>query len=277
MKLINAATASALMLAATSAMAYPTGWGSDITINDQNHGGSNNWYNGNRDTRVDQFGQRTREDNEVEPGMDRRQAWDAEGFFQSGNDLTIVGGFDMEDGYHFYGHHYKAGDLFIDINGDAEFGDIHDVGGNHATVNNYGYDFVFDIDWQNKTYNVFSLDSESVTITAAVSQNQGSSPWQYNENLSDDTLITSGSFAFDYFSRGEIDDYFLGADHYAAGGFDLSFLGNTDFIAHWTMSCGNDNLMGAGNVDVPEPDTFALFALGLLGLGYARRQMKDNA
>lgn len=277
MKLAKVFTAVALVAATGSAMAYPMSWGDDITINDQNRKGGNSWYNGSKDGRIDQFGNRTREDNEVEPNMVRSHDWDAEGFFQKGNALTFVGSFDMENGYDFRGHHYGAGDLFIDINGDGQYGDIHGLSGNQAVNNRFGYDFVFDIDWQNKTYNVFNLDDDSVTITAGESQNQGSSPWSYDAGLSDDDLVTSGSFNYDYYSRGDIDGYFRGADHYAASGFDLSFLGDTDFLAHWTMSCGNDNLMGYGSTTVPEPDTVIMFGLGLLGLGFARRQMQRDS
>ena len=190
--------------------------------------------------------------------------------------MTFVAGFNLANGYDYYGHHYTSGDLFIDINGDGEFGDIHGVGGNHAVVDNYGYDYVFDIDWDTLSYEVYTIDETSTTITAMVSQNQGSSPWQYDAAMNDDELVTSGALTLTEFSRADIDDYFLGGTHYAAGGFDLAFLGDTDFIAHWTMSCGNDNLMGYGATDVPEPDTVALFALGVFGLVYARKTIKHS-
>jgi hypothetical protein len=48
-------------------------------------------------------------------------------------------------------------------------------------------------------------------------------------------------------------------------------LANADSIGlHWAMTCGNDTIEGEYNV--PEPSVIALFGLGLLGLGFARRR-----
>ena len=41
------------------------------------------------------------------------QQWDLEGFFLSGSELTMVGGFDFENGEYASGHTYLAGDIFI--------------------------------------------------------------------------------------------------------------------------------------------------------------------
>ena len=266
---------SALWMTSSAALAVPSGWGNDITIYDQNSGGTNSWYNGSTDSRVDQNGAATREDNEVEPGMARNQAWDAEGVFQNRMNLTFVGGFNMYDGYMHRGDHYTAGDVFIDIDGDAQFGDVHDrtTRGNKLVQNNYGYDYVMDVDWDTGKYKVYSLDSESYTVTAGETDNQGSNPWQYIAELSDDVLVDVGRISGDVLTDEEVDEYFTGGDHYTAEGFDLGFLGNDqEFWFHWTMSCGNDNLMGQGVTNVPEPSTIALFGLGLLGLGAIRRK-----
>jgi len=57
-------------------------------------------------------------------------------------------------------------------------------------------------------------------------------------------------------------------------GFDLSFLDHgTEFYSHYTMECGNDNLMGKGTV-VPEPATLLLLGVGLLGMAYLKRTAK---
>jgi hypothetical protein len=55
---------------------------------------------------------------------------------------------------------------------------------------------------------------------------------------------------------------------------DLGFLPTgTQFLAHYTYGCGNDNLMGKGTT-VPEPGTILLLGSGLFGLAFARRRMK---
>jgi hypothetical protein len=61
--------------------------------------------------------------------------------------------------------------------------------------------------------------------------------------------------------------------HYAAYGFDLSFLApGTNFVAHFTSSCGNDNLMGSSTV-VPVPAALWLFGGALGALGLLRRRV----
>ena len=73
---------------------------------------------------------------------------------------------------------------------------------------------------------------------------------------------------------------FDGVTHYAAV-FDLSdlfadpeFPGfSPDFLAHFTMECGNDNLIGA----VPEPSTMVISGLFLIGAGFfVRRKLHKN-
>jgi len=49
----------------------------------------------------------------------------------------------------------------------------------------------------------------------------------------------------------------------------------TEFYAHYTMGCGNDNIMGQGEIiPNPEPATMLLLGFGLLGAaGLGRKKI----
>jgi hypothetical protein len=240
-----------LFLLASTGYAYD--FGGNITIWDGVGSGSG-WYGG------------PHEDQEVEPGNLATQAWDLEGFYLKGATLTMVGGFDFVNGVAdpYYASHpsgrlerYLSGDIFIDINGDAKYGagTGTGVGGNAAVSNSFGYDFVLDLDFSTLSYKVYELTNDSKVELAWFSQNAD------GNSFLDDGKITTGSF-------------FDGGQHYFAS-VDLSFLKpGTVFTSHFTMQCGNDNLMGSGTAPVPEPATMLLFGCGLIGLaGFGRRKL----
>lgn len=252
------------------------------------------------------------EDNETEPGMVQSQEWDLEGFFLKGNILTMIGGFNFKTGVPGYNglnssKDFTSGDLFISTN--ASYGRplsgamylvgsageiITDTNGNNVAYNplasqdgsknvssSFGYEYALDINWAALTFSIVQLNPDSATTTVYYHQNEdgspSSNPWKYFANgtiIGQPGTVNNLSIVNDSGFSG------MGSNntHYAVS-FDLSnFFSVTglygqDFYTHFTMGCGNDNLMGQGTAPVPEPGTLLLFGTGLAGLGaFARRK-----
>ncbi|RPH50437.1 MAG: PEP-CTERM sorting domain-containing protein [Desulfobacteraceae bacterium] len=238
-----------LILAVSLIICISDAFADNITIYDDRVSGSvGTWANRGTDPGEDQ---------EVEPGMQTGQVWDLEGFFLDGNLLSMVGGYNFEAGY----GGYFSGDIFIDDDGDAKYG----VSG--VSLLN-GYDYAIKLDFGEEAYYVFEISS-SGTLSDVLSYNSyGSSPWRYTPSEGE-TSIADG-----YFGLGDAYYDSQGA-HYSITGIDLSFLdAGTIFVSHFTMGCGNDNLMGSGTTQVPEPTTLLLLGFGLVGLAGAGRKFK---
>ncbi len=234
--------------------------GTNITIPDGNQSGiPGDWYYGSGPGFEDQ---------ETEPGTLQSNVWDLEAMFIKNTTISMMGGWNFAEGYTYGGHHYTSGDLFIDIDNDE------------YTANQY--DYVFDIDWASYSYSLYELAGDAtysppLDITS-------STPWRVDSLgssilLGTGTVVTTSSASESLLSNANT-GYGGDTTRYLATGFDLApiltDLGVSEiaFTAHFTMECGNDNLMGQGTAPVPEPATIILMGIGLFGMAcYTRKRL----
>lgn len=272
------ATVIAVALAC-AANAFALTYGNNITIFDKEEGSG---YTGVGTGR---------EDNEAEQGMVQSQAWDLEGVFRKGNVLTMIGGFNFKAGVSGYPS-YTSGDIFIstDTTYGAPIASSDNKDGFNDVKNTYGYEYALKVDWSNLTYKVYKLNPNTTTTTVFYTGNEtgtaSSNPWKY---VSGGTEIGFGTGTGGGLINNSITtEYNLqrmnGDDNHYAVSFDMSSvfadanLYGKDFYTHFTMGCGNDNLIGHDIAPVPEPGTMMLLGFGMLGLAIfgKRRMNREN-
>jgi hypothetical protein len=223
-------------------------------------------------TIYDGIGTDNGEDEEVEPNMVDTQVWDLEGFFLDGGILSMIGGWDFVTVLNYGGKAYTSGDIFIDIDEDAQYGTGQDL-----SVKNFGYDWVIDVDWDsyntatgNGTYAVYDIRAEEPTLNPTTDNSTRSDPWQIDPSHTL-SIYTTGTFSYTP-GLTNSDTGFLRGTHYEVTGFDLSFLDADidNFLAHFTMECGNDLIIGS----VPDAGIMWLLGPALLSLGLLGRRRK---
>jgi hypothetical protein len=252
---------------------YALDLGQEITIPDLMGSGSG-WHG-------------SQEDNETEPGTITNQTWDLEAFFLNGTTLNMLGGYDFVNN-----SQWKYGDIFIDVDNDIKYGLENDgsgsvQNGNSTVANSFGYDYVLDLNFDEvtgvHTYDVYAITANTTVRTVHYNINQESNAWRYESG--GEAVLLGQTLAYSTYTTDELATYgYIFQDDGTSNlhnivSVDLGFLGAeiSNFTAHFTMECGNDNLMGHYDPvpPVPEPSTVLLLGAGIIGLaGFARKRVK---
>ncbi len=248
---------------AAMAWDYAT-FGTNITVYDGNGDGTTSgWHKGVNDGGI-------YEDGEVEtfsgnysatPG----QNWDMEAFFwdTTTNQLTMVGGFDLINGVPSSKPIYRNDGEIEDGSYNIDPGHIFISDG----TNRYAIAF------NSNGATAYTLTNNSNLLETKYFTGT-SSPWMLSVDGETSTSLTATYLDF----AGSTDLVGVatgGDDTHNAIQVDLSSLTlGTNFTAHFTMECGNDNLMGRTS-QVPIPGAVWLFGSGLLGLVGIRRRRQS--
>lgn len=241
------------------------------------------------------------EDGTLTPGVGG-QLFDAEYLFyrQTGTtfEIGIQTGFDIIDGHQVYGGvNYWTGDIALNF-GSAPVGDSYgyaiDFGlltkdyhngsssGNpyQRTVDadTYGDDGTGDGVDTLGLYSAVEWGGRVVGGDTPPGGHTASLPFA----MSGGVLVADAIFA-DSMGSGTTTGGLGGTSYYRTFSIDLTKTGldlssDLDVYAHWTMSCGNDEINGYATIaSVPEPNTIAMIMLGLMSIGFATVRRRSLA
>ncbi len=298
-------TITALALAGSlfSGHAFAT----NITIQDPNAVGetSSGWYKGNGGGYVNGNATNTRitsEYEEVEPGMATGKRWDLIAFtadHSNANDqkLGILGTFDLKFGAAQSSPVFVGGDIFISVN-PTQVQNYVDGFNFGPQSNNNGapgrYDFALRMNFTTNSYDIYQLSATTQfenTYYDAQNYNAPSNPWKL-ASVVNNGLTHLGSRSFSYNANvSNAAGTTLAGFNVASGANNTLYareklnyveLNNMEWLSpylnannpvsyfHYTMECGNDNLIGLDSTGfrrVPEQaSTLVLVGLALLGL-----------
>lgn len=240
------------------------------------------------------------EDGEVEPSAESpgTRPWDLEAmlFDPATGILSIVGEFPFASGI----DGYFSGDIFIDLdppsasypnNDGSDYEYVIDI--TPATADDYGAGAI----GANPTagtpvitysYTVYALTGATTTNGQLLGLVGGpgsvipeGNPWRYETG---GAVVATGNFDIEFYDTAALlnaaypglnpdpTGQYTGDNHYVMTGFDLlAFLTPGQIYGsniHYTMECGNDQLLGH---PVPEPASMVVLGIGLLGAAAAKR------
>ncbi len=242
------------------------------------------------------------EDGTVSPGAGG-QAFDAEYLFyrQSGStfEIGIQTGFDIISGNPTVhgGVNYWTGDIALNFGGPAvgddygyaiDFGQMtKDYHNNYSSGNvnqrtvdadTYGDDGTGDGVDALGFYSGVQWGGRVVGGDTAPGGHTVSLPFA----MSGGALVADAIFA-DTSGSGTTSGGYGGTSYFRTFSIDLTKTGldlssDLDIYAHWTMSCGNDEMNGYATIaSVPEPNTIAMIMLGLMSIGFASVRRRSIA